>query len=128
MVPLTFSFPMFPIDPSENIIKPIFLIFSGGSKVFWCFQGDQRCKLGRKRINSLSVSPIRLLRSYLYCIELFTFSRVTLSVVKIFIVISVSRIANVQKPLCLFDRKTLLQTFWEQFPTAFWFLFIHHIY
>ena len=38
---LTLFFPMFPFDPPENIRKP---------KVFWCFQGDQKRTLGRKRL------------------------------------------------------------------------------
>ena len=40
---LTLFFPMFHFDPPENIRKPLF---------FWCFQGDQKRKLGREGLAS----------------------------------------------------------------------------
>ena len=51
---LTLFFPMFPFDPPENIRKPL---------VFWSFQGDQKGKVGRKRLtckmNILILNPYR---------------------------------------------------------------------
>ena len=43
---LTLYFPMFPIDPLENIRKPL---------VFWCFQGDQNGTLGSKWLNQTGI-------------------------------------------------------------------------
>ena len=51
---LTLFFPMFPFDLPENIRKPL---------VFWSFQGDQKGKVGRKRLtckmNILILNPYR---------------------------------------------------------------------
>ena len=41
-ISLTYFFPMLPVDPPENIRKSY--------HVFWCFQGDQKGLLGRKRL------------------------------------------------------------------------------
>ena len=42
---LTRFFPMFPSDALEKIKKPL---------VFWCFQGDQKRTLGRKKLKKWS--------------------------------------------------------------------------
>ena len=39
---LTFFFPVFHFDPPENIRKP---------KFFYCFQGESKGSIGKKRVN-----------------------------------------------------------------------------
>ena len=43
-VPKTLFFSMFPFGPPKNISKP---------KVLWCFQGDRKGTLGRKRLTNI---------------------------------------------------------------------------
>ena len=51
---LTFFFPMFHFDPPENIRK---------SKVFWCFQRDQKRTLGRKGLSNSNIERVGVFKT-----------------------------------------------------------------